>query len=199
MVVPPTSPTPPGPTRNELRAVMREVRARFVAGLPAGAHALLNAALVARIAPLIANRKVAGYAAMHDEIDPAAAGYDIWPRVGANGQPLSFHHAAPADLVRSPGWGIREPLPTAPRAAPDAILVPLVAADRHGNRLGFGKGHYDRTLPCHDALRIGVAFDCQVIDHVPAESWDAPLDWLVTPTRTIRCDRAAVGESGVSA
>ena len=183
MVVPPT-PLP----RSELRAVMREVRARFVAGLAAGEHDALNTALVERLQPLLdSSAKIAGYAAMHDEIDPAGVGFEIWPRVGGNGEPLSFHHATRDQLERSPGWGIREPRADAPRGTPDLILVPLIAADAHGNRLGFGKGHYDRTLPLHDALRVGVAFDCQLIAHVPAESWDAPLDWLVTPTRTIRC------------
>ena len=197
MVVPPTS-----PTRTDLRFVMRDVRARFVAALAPGERAALNMALVERLRPLIDGRShVAGYAAMQDEIDPAGAGFDIWPRVGANGEPMSFHHAAPDELVRSPGWGIREPRPDAPRGVPQVILVPLVAADARGNRLGFGKGHYDRTLPNYNALRIGVAFDCQVIDYVPAEAWDAPLDWLVTPTRTIRCRDAtptAVGAGTAS-
>ncbi|QXQ04869.1 5-formyltetrahydrofolate cyclo-ligase [Sphingosinicellaceae bacterium] len=187
MVVPPTS-----PTRNELRALVRDIRVRFLAPLGDDERAGLDAALVERLRPLLdGRRKVAGYAAMHDEVDPAAIGFTTWPRVGANGEPLRFHHAHPDDLIRSPGWGIREPDRFAPLVEPDAILVPLVAADARGNRLGYGKGHYDRTLPLHDAVRIGVAFDCQVIDHVPAEAWDAPLDWLVTPTRTIRCTHAA--------
>ncbi len=190
MVVPPTAPIETGPTRSELRRVMREVRTAFVAGLAAGSHAALNDALVARLRPLVAGHtRIAGYAAMHDEIDPAGLGFAIWPRVAGDGEPLSFHHAAPGDLVRSAGWDIREPRADAPRGVPDIILVPLIAADRRGNRLGYGKGYYDRTLPLHDAPRIGVGFDCQVVEHVPAEAWDAPLDWLVTPTRTIRCAR----------
>ncbi len=196
MVVPPTS-----LTRSELRSVMREVRARFVAALAPGEHAALNAALAERLRPLAdGHEKIAGYAAMRDEIDPAALPFGIWPRVGGNGQPLCFHHAAPQDLGASPGWDILEPLPDAPRAVPSLVLVPLIAADARGNRLGFGKGYYDRTLPLYDALRVGVAFDCQVIDHVPAEAWDAPLDWLVTPTRTIRCvrDAAALPPVGVA-
>ena len=187
MVVPPTS-----PTRNELRALVRDIRVRFLEPLGEAERAALDEALVERLRPLLDGKsKIAGYAAMRDELDPAGVGFKTWPRVGSNGEPLSFHHAEPDDLIRSPGWGIREPDPTAPLVKPDAILVPLVAADAHGNRLGYGKGHYDRTLPLHDAVRIGVAFDCQVIDHVPAEAWDAPLDWLVTPTRTIRCIPAA--------
>ena len=183
MVVPPTS-----PTRSELRAVVRDSRVRYLAPLSEAERAALNAALVERLWPLLDGKtKIAGYAAMHDEIDPSAIGFTTWPRVGSNGEPLSFHQALPDELVRSPGWGIREPLEIAPLVQPDAILVPLVAADARGNRLGYGKGHYDRTLPLHDAVRIGVAFDCQVLDHIPAEAWDAPLDWLVTPTRTIRC------------
>ena len=182
MVVPPTS-----PNRAALRAQMRETRARFVATLAPSARAALDAALVARLRPLLGgSTRIAGYAAMADEIDPAGVGFDIWPRVGARDEPLTFHRAAPGDLL--PGcWGVREPPVSAPPARPRAILVPLVAADACGNRLGYGAGNYDRTLPLHDTPRIGVAFDCQVVDRVTAEAWDAPLDWLVTPTRTIRC------------
>lgn len=187
---------PPTPSRSDLRAAARDMRAAFVAGLTTEQRSALAAALVARLAPLLAGYSaVAGFAAFGDEIDPAGEGYTIWPRLGPRGEPLSFHRAAPADLV--PGvWGIREPGADAPRAAPDAVIVPLVAADARGNRLGYGKGHYDRTLARLVALRIGVAWDCQVVERVPSEPWDERLDWLVTPTRTIRCDPAAIGAGG---
>lgn len=187
---------PPTPSRSDLRTTARGLRAAFVHGLTTEQRTALNAALAARLAPLLAGRTaVAGFAAFGDEIDAAGAGYTIWPRLGAPGELLSFHRAAPADLV--PGvWGIREPCADAPRAVPDAVIVPLVAADTRGNRLGYGKGHYDRTLAHLKALRIGVAWDCQIVDHVPAEPWDERLDWLVTPTRTIRCDPAAIGAGG---
>lgn len=185
---------PPTPSRDEIRAAVRAARAAFVAGLTAERRTAHDAALVARLAPLLLAgfTNVAGFAAFGDEIDPAGLGFTIWPRLGTPGAPLSFHRAAAADLV-SGVWGIREPLSDATVAVPDAVIVPLLAADAHGNRLGYGKGHYDRTLAGLGALRIGVAWDCQIVAHVPAEAWDQRLDWLVTPTRTIRCDGAAVG------
>lgn len=186
---------PPTPSRDALRAATRAARAAFVAALTPEQRAAQNAALAARLMPLLDGRTaVAGFAAFGDEIDPAGAGFDIWPRVGRPGAPLSFHRAAVDDLEVSPVWGIREPRNDAPVVVPDAVIVPLLAADARGNRLGYGKGHYDRTLAGLDAPRIGVAWDCQIVDAVPVEAWDERLDWLVTPTRTIRCDGAAVGD-----
>lgn len=89
-----------------------------------------------------------------------------------------------AELV--PGaWGIREPSEAAPLATPDLVLVPLAAFDARGNRLGYGKGHYDRALT---ALReagfaprlVGVAFAAQEVDAIPTEPFDVPLDAVVT-------------------
>ena len=70
----------------------------------------------------------------------------------------------------------------------DIILVPLVGFDESGNRLGMGKGFYDRTLS-HAGTRpqvIGLAHDCQEADLVP-ESWDVPVGMVATGTRLIRC------------
>lgn len=189
MAVPPTS-----PSRSELRSVARATRAAFVASLDGRTRQGLTAELAARLAPLLVGRRhVAGYAAMRDEIDLAATDFSLWPRVVGDDRPLAFHEVAAADLVVGGGWGPREPRADAPRGVPDALMVPLLAADPRGYRLGYGKGHYDRTLHGLDALRIGVAWDCQIVEHVPDEVWDEPLDWLVTPTRTIRCDRTGVG------
>lgn len=185
---------PPTPSRYDIRAGVRAARAAFVAGLTPEQRAAHDAALVARLMPLLDGcTAVAGFAAFGDEIDPAGAGFTIWPRVGPPGEPLIFHRATIDELEVSVVWGIREPRRDAPLAVPDAIIVPLLASDARGNRLGYGKGHYDRTLSRLAAPRIGVAWDCQIVDAVPCESWDERLDWLVTPTRTIRCDGAAVG------
>lgn len=70
----------------------------------------------------------------------------------------------------------------------DVIFMPLVGFDRHGNRLGMGGGFYDRSLArCfHPAktwarpLRVGVAYSCQQVEHIPNEKWDIPLDAVVT-------------------
>jgi 5-formyltetrahydrofolate cyclo-ligase len=87
----------------------------------------------------------------------------------------------------SPGYrGIPEPRPDLPAVRPDVVLVPLVAADRNGHRLGQGGGHYDRTLAALRAqgpvLAIGLAWDMQIMPDIPASPWDQPLDAIATPT-----------------
>lgn len=84
-------------------------------------------------------------------------------------------------------YGIPEPaLDTCPRictCSPDIILVPGVGFDRHGHRLGFGAGFYDRFLAggCADkALLIGLAYSFQIVDRLPAESWDIPMHAIIT-------------------
>ena len=68
----------------------------------------------------------------------------------------------------------------------DALIVPLVAFDKKGNRMGMGGGYYDRTLKKVSATCkiIGVAYDFQKVDKLPVESWDMPLDEVITPTRS---------------
>ena len=196
MAVPPTTPALSKPA---VRAQMRTIRAAFVATLDGAKRDGLERALAARVLRLVRQcRQVAGYAALPDEIDPHFVPFDIWPRVAGRGQPLTLHRAAREAL--KPGvWGIPEPSADAPQAAPDAVLLPLLAADARGNRLGYGAGHYDRTLANATALLIGVAWDCQIVDALPAEPWDVGLDWIVTPTRSIDCrDAAAVGDGAVT-
>jgi 5-formyltetrahydrofolate cyclo-ligase len=73
---------------------------------------------------------------------------------------------------------------------PDIVVVPCVAVDAAGNRLGFGKGFYDRALGSGPRpVAVGAVFDEQVVAAVPVEPWDVPLDVVVTPTRVIRPDR----------
>ncbi len=93
-----------------------------------------------------------------------------------------------ADL--QPGWyGIREP---APHCAPvktmllDLILVPGVAFDLQGRRLGRGKGFYDRLLQTLKGVTCGVAYDQQIVGEVPVEAHDVPLDSILTPTRFVQ-------------
>ena len=67
----------------------------------------------------------------------------------------------------------------------EVLIVPLVAFDKHGNRLGMGGGYYDRALKklSAECLTIGVAYDFQCIDEDPVEHWDMPLDEIITPTQ----------------
>jgi 5-formyltetrahydrofolate cyclo-ligase len=88
------------------------------------------------------------------------------------------------------GLGILAPAATVPEVDPDVLLVPLLAFDRAGYRLGYGAGFYDRTL---ERLRrskrvtaIGIGFAGQEVESVPRDRYDQPLDWLVTENFVLR-------------
>lgn len=177
--------------RQQLRRDARAARRAFVTSLaPAVRHAL-EQALAEQVAPTLAGARLVGAHAAHgSEIDitPALSihpGPVAWPRVTTGGG-LSFHLCDRRDLV-SGAHGVAEAPAGLPEAFPDLLLVPLLLFDRNGNRLGQGGGHYDRTLArlrARGALRaIGVAFDMQEADALPAEPWDAPLDAIATPSR----------------
>ncbi len=99
-------------------------------------------------------------------------------RAWAWGEPLS-----------SAVWGIREPEPAAPEVEPDILLVPLLAFDRAGHRLGYGGGYYDLTiaqLRAHKAVfAVGLAFAAQEVPTVPATPRDARLDLVLTEREVI--------------
>lgn len=83
-------------------------------------------------------------------------------------------------------YGLLEPSPACPIIPLnqlDLLLIPAVAFDVLGRRLGRGKGYYDRLLDHTHAVRCGVAFDWQVVQQLPAEPHDAPMNYLATPTR----------------
>jgi 5-formyltetrahydrofolate cyclo-ligase len=86
-------------------------------------------------------------------------------------------------------WGIREPVPGAPTLDPDILLVPLLAFDRAGHRIGYGAGYYDLTIAQLRAKKpiaaVGIAFAAQEIETVPTTDFDAPLDLVLTERATI--------------
>lgn len=71
----------------------------------------------------------------------------------------------------------------------DLVLVPGLAFDRKGNRLGFGGGYYDRYLARCKAVKVGLAYPFQVVDVVPVSDYDVPMDWLVTETEIVACHK----------
>jgi 5-formyltetrahydrofolate cyclo-ligase len=103
---------------------------------------------------------------------------------------LSFRLWRPGDVLVKGGFGVREPGPDAPEVFPTALLVPLLAFDRRGGRIGYGKGHFDRAIGAledkHPILTIGIAYAVQEIEQVPVESHDRLLDVVVTEIELIR-------------
>jgi len=95
------------------------------------------------------------------------------------------------ELITGP-FGVREPTadcPLAPMNRLDLALVPGLGFDARGHRLGRGKGHYDHLLAGFTGMKIGVAFDFQIVTEVPAEPHDIVLDAVVTPTRWVTAKR----------
>lgn len=192
-----------GLSKAELRAAIRQERRSFVKSVRAQGPEVerrIAEALAAQVIPhLHGAHVIAGYRPTPWEIDPGAieahllaAGITIaLPRTHPNA-PLTFH-AIDRHTVIEPGLhGIHEPPADTPLVVPDVILVPLVAVDRRGIRLGQGGGHYDRTL---EALRrdktiraIGLAFDVQLVDYIDAEPHDQRLDAIATPTQWLAVD-----------
>jgi 5-formyltetrahydrofolate cyclo-ligase len=145
---------------------------------------------------------VLGFVAFHNEVDLSPL-VERWPQkrwgmprvvegaelVSGQKPHLALHLYIPGQLKRH-RFGMLEPLSTLPRIDPsdvDVILVPGVAFDRKGGRLGYGGGFYDRLLPlASQAVCIGVAFEEQILAAIPMEPWDCRVGWLVTPASVIQ-------------
>lgn len=131
---------------------------------------------------------VGGYHALADEADPAlllerlvALGCHIaFPRVAGRGLPLEFHRVPDGEVLAPGAFGVHEPFGTWPRAIPDLLLVPLLAFDATGTRLGYGGGFYDRTLALLSAPAIGIAYAGQEVAVLPHETHDARLVAVLT-------------------
>lgn len=139
------------------------------------------------------NAVVAGYWPTRDEADPrqlmkalAARGATLaLPRIEAKGAALSFHRWSESDALVDNHHAIQEPLAEAPRVTPELVLVPLLAFDTTGHRLGYGGGYYDRTLAELRAgpgpiTAIGIAYAGQEIAAIPHEANDQRLDMVLT-------------------
>ena len=172
-----------------LRAELKELREEASARDPDAGETLaakFPLKLLERYGPI-----VAGYVPIGSEIDPqplmeklAGAGAKLaLPRLDDDGT-MSFRLWSPGDSLEDKPFGLSEPSSNAVAVKPGLILVPLLGFDNQGNRLGYGKGHYDRALAELRAdgavFACGVAFHAQMIDDLPAEDHDQPLDWAVT-------------------
>lgn len=134
---------------------------------------------------------VSGYVAMGEEIDPMPLmlllheqGHPCaLPVVEERGRPLGFRRWRPGDPLVPGIWDIPVPTAGAEKVQPDLMLVPLLAFDAEGRRLGYGGGFYDRTICAlrrQGTLAVGVAYAGQEMDAVPCGPHDEPLDWVVT-------------------
>ena len=196
--------TDAGDAKRRARIAARARRAAaFAAGAEPAARAIVRHVLAS--VPRSAGAAVAGYWPVRDEIDPrpllvalAGQGHVIGlPVVAERGGVLAFRRwpfAAPVAAPPAGAFGIPAPPAEAPAIEPGLLLVPLLAFDRHGRRLGYGGGYYDRTLAAlrpRGVTAVGLAFAAQETAAVPTDEDDESLDWIVTEVEAIRVTKGA--------
>lgn len=156
----------------------------------------LRAALDAR-GGIAGEAVISGYWPLDDEMDPRPAMRDLveagcrvaLPVVAGRDRPLLFRQWTPETMLTPGAFRVMQPGPDAAELEPRLLLVPLLAFDRAGRRLGWGAGFYDRSIaglrargPC---LAIGIAWAGQQVATVPADDHDEALDLIVTEAGTI--------------
>jgi len=170
-------------SKSELRTLARE--RRRVLAHPGFALAIAAYAEDLALAP---GTIVGGYHARPHEADPALLlarlvemGCAVaFPRVTAKDQPLDFHRVPDGEVLAPGSFGIPEPLESWPWAVPDLLLVPLLAFDASGHRLGYGGGFYDRTIATLKARTVGIAYAGQESASIPHETHDRTLNMVLT-------------------
>ena len=181
--------------KTELR---REAIARRDA-LPAEARAAAAETLASRTFPLAiaSGAIVSGFMPLNSEINPlplmrrlAANGARLaLPVIAGRGKPLIMRLWTFGEELDRGQWNIREPKPEAAEVEPDIVLVPLLAFDRTGHRIGYGAGYYDMTIARLRARKpvvaVGVAFAAQEVPAVPAMPRDERLDLVLTEREVI--------------
>ena len=200
MVVPSLPPGPSGPAlhpgigppvKDAMRKAALDARKAFVRSLSDARRARLEQSLAEHLTSLCAGATVVGgYAPLGSEISPMLATEEAravgrivaYPAFDNPGKPFKFRAGDP--LLPGP-FGIMQPKKSAPVVVPDLILVPLIAIDGHGTRLGRGKGHYDRaliSLKKTGARLVGVGWPLQRLSEtIPRDEWDVPLHAFASP------------------
>ena len=184
---------------DESKATLRREATARRDALPADARQAAGETIAARKFPLAVapGTIVSGFMPLKTEIDPlplmrtlSAAGAQLaLPVVAGRGKPLVMRAWQWGEPLAEGVWGIREPKPEAAELEPDILLVPLLAFDRAGHRIGYGAGYYDLTMTGLRARKaiaaVGIAFADQEIPVVPATPRDARLDLVLTEREVI--------------
>jgi 5-formyltetrahydrofolate cyclo-ligase len=180
-----------------LRGRMRSVR-RVLSKDACDERSAKLCARVLELPEVIAAKTVVGFAAFGKEPRLALALRALdergvitgLPRVEESGELLTLHRYRDGEPLEESGYGIVEPLQSAPRIAAadiDVIVVPGLCFDASGFRVGYGKGFYDRLLPTLPrALRVGICYDHELLGELPSTSNDAPVHLVVTDARVLR-------------
>jgi 5-formyltetrahydrofolate cyclo-ligase len=188
--------------KRALRRVMREARERVEPSERGRMGQGAGAALLG-LPELTAARVFSAYVPTRGELDVSfvveervrAGATVVYPRVAVEQPRLRFHVVTPDTLMSVGAYGILEPpvdAPEIPAEAIDVVLVPGLAFDQQGRRLGYGGGYYDelaQRLRAHGrGFLVGLGYDFQVVDDVPAGDNDVALDCIVTDARVLRIE-----------
>jgi 5-formyltetrahydrofolate cyclo-ligase len=182
----------------EKQRLRRDALARRDA-LPVDARQMAAETIAAREFPVAVAQQiiVSGFMPMRTEINPlplmcklAEAGATLaLPVVAGRGKPLIMRAWRWGEPLAEGVWGLRQPKPEAQEVEPDILVVPLLAFDRTGHRIGYGAGYYDMTIARLRARKtvtaIGIAFAAQEISTVPADARDEKLDLVLTEREVI--------------
>ena len=189
---------------DKLRAEKKQMRSAVLArrdGMSPSERAVASRAIVDKLCTLTNYQSasvVLIYMAFGSEIETkplferivANGKMAVLPRVDKTSQTLMLHSVKSVAELQSSGWGIFEPATSAPMVALKEVgfvLLPGVAFDRTGNRLGYGRGYYDKLLLRADPTlaRVAAGFSCQIVDKVPAGPFDQKIDTLITENEII--------------
>ena len=188
--------------KTELRKRMRALRK----ALPPAACALRSARIAKRLAelePVARARSVCLFWPIEDrhEVDLRpldatlrAGGVRVaYPGIDLETGAMTFRFVSDPDAMEEQGFGFREPSLREPEAQPeeiDAVVVPALAVDSRGHRIGYGAGYYDRILPRYapPAVAVAVAFDFQLVAEVPESAVDVRVAWIVTDARSLAAE-----------
>lgn len=201
---------PPSQEANNLAAVKAELRSQMLAQRRELRQLESQSAegLALQVAKVVKGGEgfvIAGYVAIGDELDPSASlraledsgASIVLPVAGGASEVLAFKAWRTGDALEKGRMSTYQPNAKADVLEPDVLLVPLVAFDRYGYRLGFGGGYYDRTLPelrgKKNIVAYGIGFDGQEVDEIPRDALDARLDGIITPSRFVPAQNKASG------
>jgi 5-formyltetrahydrofolate cyclo-ligase len=161
------------------------------------ARSIAVTASLAEWSPLQNANTVLSYLAFRNELDLSSLFEQLpgiqWVVPRVDGPRMILHICDLEQLVRH-RFGMLEPHPDLPLIEPqalDLVLVPGVAFDRRGGRLGFGGGYYDHFLPHTDALRVGITYDETLVDTLPVYEHDQLMHWIITPTQKLHCAKTS--------
>lgn len=176
--------------KRELRKVLKKIRAQALINY----HNYANEFVKYFPFNIDAQNIIAGYYPLEDEINilPLLQYFEklgasiCLPRINQLTDEVEFHQYQTGDLLDVSKYGINEPLKGAKIITPNIVLVPLLGFDKYGNRIGYGKGYYDKAIAklrnITMAIYIGIAFEEQEIEKLPIDENDQRLDYVLTPS-----------------